>query len=215
MAGPDDRESRLRILAVHGSGRRAESVSRQLTGELIDALEAREGAVDVVHRDLADGVPLVDEAWIDANFTPAAERSRAQRAELSDSDALVEELESADVVIIGSPIYNFGIAAALKAWIDLVARARKTFRYTERGPEGLLRDKQAYVVMASGGVAVDSEADFATPYLRHALGFVGIDDVKVVAAERLNVDGDDAVDTARMRIAELVFTAGDPEFRAA
>lgn len=215
MAGPDDRESRLRILAVHGSGRRAESVSRQLTGELIDALEAREGAVDVVHRDLADGVPLVDEAWIDANFTPAAERSRAQRAELSDSDALVEELESADVVIIGSPIYNFGIPAALKAWIDLVARARKTFRYTERGPEGLLRDKQAYVVMASGGVAVDSEADFATPYLRHALGFVGIDDVKVVAAERLNVDGDDAVDAARMRIAELVFTAGDPEFRAA
>ncbi|MDX1499494.1 MAG: NAD(P)H-dependent oxidoreductase [Woeseiaceae bacterium] len=215
MTGQADRDDTLRILAVHGSGRRTGSVSRKLTGELIEALESREGTIDVVHRDLADGVPLVDEAWIDANFTPDSERSRAQRAELADSDALVDELEAADVVIIGSPIYNFGIPAALKAWIDLVARARRTFRYTDSGPEGLLKNKQAYVVMASGGVAVDSEADFATPYLRHALGFVGIDDVEVVAAERLNIDGDDAVDTARMRIADLVFTAGDPEFRAA
>ena len=134
---------------------------------------------------------------------------------LAASDALVEELRGADVVVIGSPIYNFGVPAALKAWVDMIARARLTFRYTPEGPRGLLDGKKAYVVIASGGVPVDSPVDFATPYLRQALRFVGITDVDVIAADQLNKAGDDSIDTARMRIAELIHTNPARASRAA
>jgi FMN-dependent NADH-azoreductase len=108
------------------------------------------------------------------------------------------------VLVIGVPVYNFSIPATLKTWIDLIARARLTFRYTEQGPEGLVKGKKAYLAVATGGVAVDSAADFATPYMRHLLGFIGITDVEIVAAERINVDAATAMDAARARIAELV-----------
>ena len=205
----------MRILEVSASGRRADSVSRKLSNDIIEALEAREGAVEVVRRDLSQGIPLVDERWIQANFTPEEERTRDQRAALSESDALVEELQAADVIVIGSPIYNFGVPAALKAWVDRIARARKTFRYTSNGPEGLLKGKKAYVVIASGGVPVDSPVDFATPYLRQALKFVGITDVDVIAATQLNSRGDESVDEARMQIANLVHTSRSSGIEAA
>jgi FMN-dependent NADH-azoreductase len=205
----------MKVLEVSASGRRGDSVSRMLTRELIESLEAREGAVEVTRRDLADGIPLVDEAWINANFTAEEERTALQRDALAVSDALVAELQAADVVVIGSPIYNFGVPAALKAWVDMVARARLTFRYTPEGPEGLLKGKKAYVVIASGGVRVDSPVDFATPYLRHALGFVGITDVEVIAAEQLNKRAGDSIDAARMRVAELIHTRSRHDSRAA
>jgi len=205
----------MNILEVSASGRHSDSVSRQLAGELIDALAQRHGRIELVRRDLADGVPFVDERWIDANFTAPDERSPAQREALAASDTLVAEVERADVIVIGAPIYNFGVPAALKAWIDMIARARRTFRYTPDGPEGLLGGKKAYIVVASGGVPVDSPVDYATPYLRHALGFVGIDDVEVVAAERLNSNYDDALDTARERIAAVVYAEPAANSRAA
>ena len=197
----------MRILEVSASGRRAGSVSRQLSTEIIEALETREGTVDVVRRDLGDGIAFVDERWIQANFTPEEERTGDQRAALSASDALVEELQAADVIVIGTPIYNFGVPAALKAWIDMIARARKTFRYTANGPEGLLEGKKAYVIVASGGVPVDSPVDFATPYLRHALKFVGITDVDVIAADQLNSRAGESIDAARVQIANLIHTS--------
>lgn len=196
----------MRILQVNASGRRRNSVSRLLAAELIEALEMREGDVSVQQRDLADGVPVVDENWIDANFTAPEDRSATQRDVLRESDALVAELKAADVLVIGAPIYNFGIPAVLKAWIDMIARARLTFRYTESGPEGLLKSKKAYIVVASGGVTVGSAVDFATPQLRQALKFVGITDVDIIAAEQLNTRAEEALDAARMRIADLVHT---------
>jgi FMN-dependent NADH-azoreductase len=196
----------MNVLEVSASGRRADSVSRMLTQEIVDALESRSGKVELTRRDLSKGIPLVDEQWINANFTAEEERSDEQRDVLAQSDSLVGELQAADVIVIGSPIYNFGIPAALKAWVDMIARARLTFRYTPTGPEGLLTGKKAYVVIASGGVPVDSAVDFATPYLRQALGFVGITDVEVVAADQLNNAGDDAIDAARIRIADLIHT---------
>lgn len=196
----------MNVLEVSASGRRADSVSRMLTQEIVDALESRSGNVELTRRDLSKGIPLVDEQWINANFTAEEERSDEQRDVLAQSDSLVGELQAADVIVIGSPIYNFGIPAALKAWIDMIARARLTFRYTSTGPEGLLTGKKAYVVIASGGVPVDSAVDFATPYLRQALGFVGITDIEVVAADQLNNAGDDAIDAARIRIADLIHT---------
>lgn len=205
----------IRILEVSASGRQTDSVSRMLSHNMITALEARHRDVDITRRDLADGIGLVDETWIAANFTAEDDRTPAQRERLAESDALVAELQQADLIVIGAPIYNFGIPAALKAWVDMIARAKLTFRYTENGPEGLLKGKKAYVVIASGGVPVDSAVDFATPYLRQALRFVGITDVDIVAADQLNMKAADSIDAAHARIAELVHTAGANEIRAA
>ncbi len=200
------RPKKLKVLRVDSSARREGAVSRRLADALVEQLETLEGTIDLRVRDLAATPPrLLDAGWVDANFTPADDRSEAQRAALAESDALVAELQTADVLVIGVPIYNFGIPAALKAWVDMVARARLTFRYTESGPEGLLRGKRAYLAVASGGTAVGSATDFATGYLRHVLGFLGIDEVEVVAADRLMPRGEErAVGAALDRIQRLM-----------
>ncbi|NIA27505.1 MAG: FMN-dependent NADH-azoreductase [Desulfobulbaceae bacterium] len=205
----------LRILEISASGRRHGATSRLLTAELIAALESRHGSVQVTRRDLADGVPFVDDAWIAANFTPDEDRDSGQRDVLTYSDQLVAELQDADAIVLGTPIYNFSIPAALKAWIDMIARARLTFRYTENGPEGLLQGKKAYVVIASGGVSIGSDYDFASPYLRQVLAFVGITDVEFIAAEQLNSKFDESIDAARVRIADIVYTSAKPNHQAA
>jgi len=197
----------IKVLEVSASARVAGSNSRALSADLVEALRQRHGDIEVTRRDLADGIPLVDAAWVEANFTPDEERLQRHRETLAYSDELVAELVDTDVLVIGTPIYNFNIPASLKAWIDMIARARLTFRYTADGPRGLLEDKKAYIVLATGGVPAGSPVDFATPYLRHALGFVGIDDVEVIAADRLNSQPEESLDAARLRIAELVHTA--------
>jgi len=193
-----------RVLEVSASGRSAGSASRELTRDLIAALEDRHGNVQSVRRDLSQGVPFVDATWIEANFTPEESRTDGHREALAFSDTLVDELKNADILVIGVPIYNFSIPAALKAWIDMIARARLTFRYTEDGPKGLLDGKKAYLVVATGGVPVGSAADFATPYLKHALAFIGITDVEVIAADKLNSQAEESMDAARARIADVV-----------
>ena len=196
----------LKVLRIDSSARRAASSSRGLSDDLLNALEDRYGKLDVMVRDVAEPVPHVDQEWIDANFTDEDQRSPAQRDKLALSDRLVDELRAADVLVIGVPIYNFGVPAALKAWIDMVCRARLTFRYTDNGPQGLLEGKTAYVIVASGGVPVDSAVDFATPYLRQMLKFIGIRAVEVIAADQQNLRGDEAVSQARARIAEIIHT---------
>jgi FMN-dependent NADH-azoreductase len=119
-----------------------------------------------------------------ANLTDPAERREQQHARLDVSDRLVAELDAADVVVLTAPVYNFSVPAALKAWIDMICRARLSFRYTESGPQGMLRDRPVYLVMASGGMPFGSPADFASGYLRHIFAFIGIHDVRMVQAER-------------------------------
>ena len=114
-----------------------------------------------------------------------------------------EAIEAADTLVIGLPIYNFAVPSAFKAWVDLVARAGVTFRYTENGPEGLLKGKRAILAVASGGTEVGSDHDFATGYARHMLGFMGITDVSVVAADRLMIDPDASHKTANDQIENL------------
>jgi FMN-dependent NADH-azoreductase len=194
----------MHVLEITASARHDGSVSRRLVNDLVTALQDRHGRIEITRRDVAAGLPFVDAAWVGANFTPDEERSAEDRRILALSDTLVSELEAADVVVIGTPIYNFSIPASLKAWIDMVARARKTFRYTENGVEGLLKGKKAFVVVPSGGVPVGSAVDFATPYLRHALGFIGITDVEIIGAQGADRGNDQALDDARARIAELV-----------
>jgi len=197
-------EKTLKVLSINSSGRQDGSVTRELSVDLIAALEDRYGPVALTRRDVGTGLPFVDSAWIEANFTSDESRTQAHFDTLSLSDELVAELKVADVLVLGVPVYNFSISAALKAWIDMISRARLTFRYTENGPVGLLEGKTAYVVVATGGVPVGSPLDFATPYLRHALAFLGIDDVKVIAADRVNSNLEESMDRARAEIAELI-----------
>lgn len=183
------------ILRLDASMRRDGSQSRLLADKLVAKLAA-ETRSTIVSRDLADGVSLVDEAFIDANSTDPQQRTDAQRAALKVSDQLVDELKSADVLVAAVPIYNFGVPAAFKAWIDMVARARETFRYTAQGPEGLLEGKKAYLIITSGGTRLGSEIDFVTPWLRHVMGFLGIHDVEFIDASGLMADPDGRLDSA-------------------
>ncbi|MGP1254251.1 MAG: FMN-dependent NADH-azoreductase [Kiloniellales bacterium] len=181
-----------RVLRIEASARKSRSISRSLGDKVVARLRVQHPDLTVVERDLADGIPFVTEDWIAANVTADEQRTTEQKEKLAVSDTLVAELQAADILVIGLPVYNFGPPAALKAWIDQVARARVTFRYTENGPVGLLTGKKAYVVAASGGTEVGSAVDFATPYLRHVLGFIGIKDVTLIAADRQMVDAEAA-----------------------
>ena len=197
-------QSNRHILRVDASMRRNGSHSRTLTDQVIDQLSAGRDDVTITTRDLADdNISFVNETWIGANFTDPDARSDDQKSVLAHSDALIEELKAADTLVIGVPIYNFGVPAALKAWIDMIARARVTFRYTPDGPKGLLENKKAILVMASGGTPIGSDIDFATGYMKHVLGFVGIHDVSVIEAGQLMSGEDEKIAAARERINAL------------
>ncbi len=190
----------MKLLRIDSSVATQGSVTRDLTDRIIAMLAPSE----ITTRDLArTPLPQITEDWVTARATPEADRTEAQRAELTLSDALVEEIMQADTLVIGLPVYNFSVPASLKAWIDLVARVGVTFRYTQDGPEGLLKGKRATIAMASGGTAAGSDIDFASGYLRHVLGFVGITDVTLVAADALARDADGTLARAHAAIAAL------------
>lgn len=194
--------SQYTVLRVDASMNRQGSTSRMLAARLADHLvEKHQGKLLV--RDLAEGVPFIDEAWIDANFTDPEDRTEIQRQALAVSDALVAELQEADQLVIGVPIYNFGPPAAFKAWIDMVARARETFRYTERGPVGLLDIDHAYLIVSSGGTPVGSEMDYVTSYTQLLLGFLGIDKLEVIPCEGLMTEGEEVLERALSKIDQL------------
>ncbi len=192
------------ILRLDASMRKNGSASRELVDHLVFGLQNASPGASVVTRDLAKGIDFVSEEWIVANFTDPAERSARQRDTLGLSDACVAELKAADIIVIGLPIYNFGVPAAFKAWIDFVCRARETFAYSEHGPKGLLENKQAYVVMVSGGTDIGGPADFASAYVRHVLGFIGITEVKFIAAGRLVFECDERIAAAKNEIDGLL-----------
>lgn len=186
------------VLHIDASARTEGSTTRDLSAQIVAKLGG-----EVIRRDLAAPLPVLSEAWVGANFTPADQRSEAQAAELALSDTLIGELKAADTIVIGVPVYNFSVPANLKAWVDLVARAGVTFAYSENGPEGLLTGKRAILAVASGGVPVGSDYDFATSYMRHVLGFIGITDVELVAADSMAVDAEAALAKAREAIEKL------------
>lgn len=163
------------VLHIDASSTLAASQSRTAGAAIVESLAAQ----SVTHRDLATTpLPLITEAWVNARLVPAEKRAAQEDEVLALSDTLIEELMAADTVVIGMPLYNFGMPAALKAWIDLIARPRVTFQYTEGGPVGLLKGKKAIVVFASGGVPMGAPVDFATPHLKQVLNFIGISDVE-------------------------------------
>jgi len=205
----------LRILRIDASARHAASVSRGLADRLVDRLRTQHPGAELVVRDLSIGLPFVNETMIEGFYTPAADRSDEQRMALALSDELVAELAAADRVVIATPIYNFSVPAALKAWIDLVCRAGLTFKYTENGPLGLLADRKTYLIAASGGVPIGGPMDFLSGYLRQVLGFIGIRDVELIAADRLGAGGDARVSAAHDRIDGLFTDIASPADEAA
>lgn len=192
-----------RILRLDATINPAASVSRKLTDRILARLTAAHPTATVTERDLAAGLPLIDAAWLGAVFTPAEARSPEQAAIVAVSDELIAELKAHDLLVIGLPIYNFGVPATLKTWFDHVARKGETFAYSEAGPQGLLTGKRAIVALSSNGTKLGSEIDFASGYVRHMLGFMGITDVDFVAADAMVFDPEATMTKAEAEIDAL------------
>lgn len=190
------------ILRLDSSASGTASVTTSLNNLLVETLLASDPSATVVHRDLTT-LPVLTADRFAANGTPQEQRSDEQAGQATIADDLIAELIAADIIVLAAPIYNFGIPAAVKAWADLVARAGTTFAYTETGPQGLLADKTAYIVSASGGVDLGSEMDFATPHLTLFLNFLGITDVSLIDAGGL-MTNPDKVAEAESQIRTLV-----------
>ena len=189
------------VLNIQASARHDGSVTRQLSDKILTEIAADQ----TITRDLATGLPLLDAAWLAANFTLADDRTDVQRETLALSDSLITEIKKADTIVIGSPVYNFSVPAVLKAWIDQIARVGVTFKYTPDGPVGLLSGKRAIIVIASGGTPVGSDIDYASGYLKHIMGFIGITDVTIIAADALGNDADAKIAAANDDIKQLSF----------
>jgi FMN-dependent NADH-azoreductase len=186
------------ILQLDSSATGEASVTNGLNALLVEVIGTD---ATVVHRDLTT-LPALSNELLVANNTPATDRTPGQNELATLADSIIAEAEAADVIVIGAPIYNFGVPGAVKAWMDLIARAGRTFSYSETGPVGHLTGKKAYIVSASGGVALGSEADFATPHLTLFLGFLGITDITVIDAGGLMADPD-KVQKAQDQIRQL------------
>jgi FMN-dependent NADH-azoreductase len=183
-------KSKTHILRIDASTNASASNSKKLGDKLIAKLEAQYQDIEVNQRDLNRDLYFIDESWVSANFTPALDRTKAQQQRLSFSDYLIDEIRRADHIVLTTPMYNFGVPATLKSWIDLICRAGVTFQYTADGPIGLVDNKRVDIVITTGGVALQSPVDFVSDYLKHIFRFIGIEDVNIIAADQMSVDPD-------------------------
>lgn len=176
----------MNILQINASARREGANSTRVANSIVARLQATHPGASLTLRDLAvTPHPTLDEAALGALFTPAAQRSAEQAARVAQDDALIAEIQAHDTLVLGVPMYNFGIPAQLKSWLDAIARSGVTFRYTANGPEGLLTGKKVLVALARGGVYRDTANDSQVPYLKTILGFLGMTDVHFIYAEGL------------------------------
>ena len=193
------------ILHITASIRGEESVSRSLGQKLVAKLAKSQDA-EVVTRDLSkNDLPYIDADRFAANLAPYADRSTEQHELAKIADELIEELQQAETIVFSVPVYNFSVPATVKAWADLVARAGTTFRYTENGPEGLLTGKKVYLTAATGGTPIGSEVDFMSPWLKFFVGFLGMHDVEIVAADGIMGEGgEEKIAEAHEKVEQLV-----------
>jgi FMN-dependent NADH-azoreductase len=179
----------MKILQIKSSVFNGNGQSSRLAEEFVAGLREQHPEANLIQRDLvADPVPHLDGARAGAFFAKPEERTPEQRAVIAYSDALIDELRRADVLVLGLPMYNFGVPSQLKAWFDHIARAGVTFKYTEKGAVGLLTGKKAYVFATRGGVYGDNDSQ--TQFVRQFLGFLGITDVEFVYAEGLAISAE-------------------------
>ena len=182
----------MNILQITTSVRGDASESTRVTNQIVAKLVAANPGASVVRRDLgAQPHPLLDGAALGALFTPAEQRSPEQLARVQLDDALILEAQGADVIVLGAPMYNFAMPVQLKSWFDAIARAGVTFRYTETGPEGLLKNKKVYVAAARGGVYEEAN-DPQVPQMRALLSFLGLTDQTFIYSSGMAM-GPDAV----------------------
>ncbi len=197
----------MKILQINASARSAGANSTRLADQITARLLARHPGASLELRDLASHPhPVLDEPALGALFTPAEQRTPEQAARVALDDALIAQVQAVDVIVLGVPMYNFGVPVQLKTWIDAIARAGVTFRYTENGPEGLLTGKKVTVLAARGGKYAGTPKDSQTTYVRDFLAFIGITDVEFVYAEGLNMGEDSktaALAAAHAQVAEL------------
>lgn len=176
----------MNILQINSSARKSGSTSTQLANQLTKRLLAKHLGATAQVLDLAEQPhPLVDDAIITALATPADERTADQAARVALDDALIAQIQAADIVVLGVPMYNLNISIQLKSWIDAIVRPGTTYHYTETGREGLLTGKKVYVAQTRGGIYRDTPADTQTPYIKNVFGLVGMTDVKFIYAEGL------------------------------
>ena len=208
MPNTHPKEHPLNILQINSSARTEGSHSTRLANELVERLREDEPNAMLTVRDLSRAPhPQLDESALQALFTPADQRTKEQAARVALDDALIAEIQAADTVVLGVPMYNFGVPAQLKNWIDAISRAQVTFRYTAQGPEGLLKGKKVYVALTRGGMYRNTPADTQVPYLTTIFSFLGLTDVQYVYAEGLAMGPDaekNGLASARDQIEELV-----------
>ncbi|NQV68652.1 MAG: NAD(P)H-dependent oxidoreductase [Pseudohongiella sp.] len=208
------KQGKLRkVLRVSSGLFQANSVSSLLMDELLAGMQKAAQNIELRERDFREHpVPHLDAAWLQALMKPASERSEQQQAKVDYSDSLIAELQSADTIIIGLPMYNFSVPSMLKAWIDHIARAGVTFKYTEQGSVGLLLGKKVVLVAAMGGVHEEGASDFLRPYMKQIMSFVGLDDVEFVTADGLNMGSErreQGLAVARDQIEKLIVSYRD------
>jgi FMN-dependent NADH-azoreductase len=204
----------MNILQIHSSARADGSHSSRLAHSIVERLKAslpEDDTARVTLRDLGRTPhPELNEAALQALFTPPEQRTPDQAARVALDDALIAELQAADVVVLGVPMYNFGVPAPLKNWIDAISRAKVTFQYTANGPEGLLKGKKVYIALTRGGLYRNTPADTQVPYLKAVLSFLGMSDIQFVYAEGLAMGPEaeqQAIASAQSQIDELAFGA--------
>lgn len=195
------------ILVITASIFGQDGQSSQLVNRTLEQLRASHGDLNIQQRDLAaEPVPHLDAERFGAFLTGADDRDGQQQRVVDYSDSLIKEVKQADIIVIGVPMYNFGIPSVLKAYFDHIARAGISFRYTENGPVGLLEDRPVYILAARGGIYAGTPNDAQTPFLRSFLGFLGLKDLHFVYAEGLNMGEDhkaNALQQARRSIETL------------
>ncbi len=197
----------MKLLHIESSIFADAGVSSQLSRKLIARLEQKHTSLQVIEKHFAQQpIPHFDGAALQAISTPIEQRTPEQQQLASFADRQIDELKQADILVIGMPMYNFSVPSMLKSWFDFVARAGVTFRYTEQGPEGLLKGKKAYVIATRGGQYKGTAADTQTPFVTTFLNFLGIEDIEIIYAEGLNMGDErrqEAIDQASEQIDAL------------
>ena len=199
----------MHILHIDSSPRFGESSSRAISKAIVERLKSESPGSTVTVRDVvAEPLPYADHEMITAYYTPPAQLTDAQQAAIRLSNTITDEIVAADAVVVGVPIWNFGVPAALKAWFDLVARVGVTFNYTEQGPVGRLEGKKAYFAIASGGTEIGSDYDHASGHLKTFFGFMGITDTQVISAiGQMGPGAQEALDKAKQEAQQLSVAA--------
>ena len=192
----------MQIYQIDCSARKKGSASRDLAKKLLDKIKKPEDKV--IYRDLDNEMLFVAGLTESGMSMPENERTEHHKKMFELSDKLVKELKDSDIIIISTPIYNFGPPATLKAWSDLTARVKSTFKYSPDGKQiGLLENKKVYLVITSGGTRVESKDDYLTPWLKHVLNFFGIKSIHIISADQMSIDYEGSIRKAEEEINKI------------